>query len=142
MISSELTEDQLRRIHEALDAVPFAKLLGLELDTIEPGLAVMSLRIRQELKQNSGVVHGGAIASLIDTAMAFAIIPLLAEGERTTTVDLTINYLRPLTSGRATATARVLRAGRRVIALSADVSDELSNPAATALSTYLRLSSR
>jgi len=142
MISSELTEDQRRRIHEALDAVPFAKLLGLELDTIEPGLAVMSLRIRQELKQNSGVVHGGAIASLIDTAMAFAIIPLLAEGERTTTVDLTINYLRPLTSGRATATAWVLRAGRRVIALSADVSDELSNPAATALSTYLRLSSR
>jgi len=142
MISSELTEDQRRRIHEALDAVPFAKLLGLELDTIEPGLAVMSLRIRQELKQNSGVVHGGAIASLIDTAMAFAIIPLLAEGERTTTVDLTINYLLPLTSGRATATARVLRAGRRVIALSADVSDELSNPAATALSTYLRLSSR
>ncbi len=142
MISSELTEDQRRRIHEALDAVPFAKLLGLELDTIEPGLAVMSLRIRQELKQNSGVVHGGAIASLIDTAMAFAIIPLLAEGERTTTVDLTINYLRPLTSGRVTATARVLRAGRRVIALSAEVSDELSNPAATALSTYLRLSSR
>ncbi len=142
MISSELTEDQRRRIHEALDAVPFAKLLGLELDTIEPGLAVMSLRIRQELKQNSGVVHGGAIASLIDTAMAFAIIPLLAEGERTTTVDLTINYLRPLTSGRVTATARVLRAGRRVIALSADVSDELSNPAVTALSTYLRLSSR
>ncbi len=137
-----ITEDQRRRIHEALDAVPFAKLLGLELDTIEPGLAVMSLRIRQELKQNSGVVHGGAIASLIDTAMAFAIIPLLAEGERTTTVDLTINYLRPLTSGRVTATARVLRAGRRVIALSADVSDELSNPAVTALSTYLRLSSR
>ncbi len=142
MISSELTEDQRRRIHAALDTVPFAKLIGLELDKIEPGLAVMSFEIRDDLKQNSGVVHGGAIASLIDTAMAFAIIPLLAEGERTTTVDLTINYLRPLTIGRATATARVLRAGRSVIVVSADVSDERSNLAATALSTYLRLSPR
>lgn len=142
MTSSELTEDQRRRIRGALETVPFAKLIGLELETIEPGLAVMSLRIRDDLMQNSGVVHGGAIASLIDTAMAFAIIPLLAEGERTTTVDLTINYLRPLTSGRAIATARVLRAGRRAIAVSADVSDDLSNHAATALSTYLRLSSR
>jgi acyl-CoA thioesterase len=123
-----------------LDTVPFAKLIGLELDTIGPGLAVMSMRIRDDLKQNNGVVHGGAIASLIDTAMAFAIIPLLAEGERSTTVDLTINYLQPLTSGRATATARVLRGGRRVIAVSADVFDELSNLTATALSTYLRLS--
>ena len=122
MTSSELTEDQRRRIRGALETVPFAKLIGLELDTIEPGLAIMSLRIRDDLMQNSRVVHGGAIASLIDTAMAFAIIPLLAEGERTTTVDLTINYLRPLTSGRAIATARVLRAGRRAIAVSADVS--------------------
>jgi uncharacterized protein (TIGR00369 family) len=124
-----------------LDTVPFAKLIGLELDSIESGFAVMSLRIRDDLKQNNGIVHGGVIASLIDTVMAFAIIPLLAGGERTTTVNLTINYLRPLTSGRATATARVLRAGRRVIAVSADVSDEYSNLVATALSTYLRLSS-
>jgi uncharacterized protein (TIGR00369 family) len=141
MISTELTDSQRRRIHEALDTVPFAKLIGLELDSIESGFAVMSLRIRDDLKQNNGIVHGGAIASLIDTVMAFAIIPLLAGGERTTTVNLTINYLRPLTSGRATATARVLRAGRRVIAVSADVSDEYSNLVATALSTYLRLSS-
>ena len=141
MTAAELTEEQRRRIHEALETVPFAKLIGLELETIERGLAVMSLKIRADLKQNNGVVHGGAIASLVDTAMAFAIIPLLDEGERATTVDLTLNYLRPLTSGRARATARVLRAGRRVIAVSADVSDELSNLTATALSTYLRLSS-
>jgi len=142
MTAVELTEEQRRRIHEALETVPFAKLIGLELETIERGLAVMSLKIRADLKQNNGLVHGGAIASLVDTAMAFAIIPLLDEGERATTVDLTLNYLRPLTSGRARATARVLRTGRRVIAVSADVSDELSNLTATALSTYLRLSSR
>ena len=139
MTSVKLTEDQRRRIHEALEMVPFAKLIGIELETVEPGLAVLGLDIRAELKQNNGVVHGGAIASLIDTATAFAIIPLLAGGERTTTIDLTISYLRPLEIGRARATARVLRAGRRVVVVSAEVSDEGQNLAATALSTYLRL---
>lgn len=122
-----------------LDNVPFAKLLGIEVDTVEPGHAVLSMPIRNELKQNHGVAHGGSIAALIDSAMALAIMPLLAENERTTTVDLTIHYLRPLTQGTARASARVVRAGRRVITVSADLFDEHEKLAATAISTYLRL---
>jgi acyl-CoA thioesterase len=135
----QLTEAQKERIERALASVPFAKLLGLQVESVEPGFAVMTLPIRDDLKQNHGVVHGGAIASLIDSAMAFAIIPLLAEKERTTTVDLTIHYLRPLTEGVATASARVVRAGRRVIVVSADVLDDKDRLVATALSSYLRL---
>src|SRR5215203_4884337 len=101
MTIPELTEAQQQRIDKALAAVPFAKLLGIQLESVQPGHAVLSMEIRDELKQNHGVVHGGAIASLIDSAMAFAIIPLLAENERTTTVDLTIHYLRPLVQGVA-----------------------------------------
>lgn len=122
-----------------LDAVPFARLLGIELDSVEPGHAVLSMKIREDLKQNHGVVHGGAIAALIDSAMALAIMPLLTEHERTTTVDLTIHYLRPLTRGSARASARVVRAGRKVITVSAELFDEDETLAATALSTYLRL---
>jgi acyl-CoA thioesterase len=139
MTTPALTEAQRERIERALETVPFAKLLGIRLDSVEPGHAVLSMVIRDELKQNHGVVHGGAIASLIDSATAFAIIPLLAENERTTTVDLTIHYMRPLVDGSARASARVLRAGRRVITVSAEVFDEQGNLAATALSTYLRL---
>ena len=135
----QLTEAQKERIKRALASVPFAKLLGLQVESVEPGLAVMTLPIRDDLKQNHGVVHGGAIASLIDSAMAFAIIPLLAEKERTTTVDLTVHYLRPLTEGVAKSTARVVRAGRRVIVVSAEVLDQNDRLVATALSTYLRL---
>ncbi len=135
----QLTEAQKERIERALASVPFAKLLGLQVESVEPGLAVMTLPVREELKQNHGVVHGGAIASLIDSAMAFAIIPLLAEKERTTTVDLTIHYLRPLTEGVARSSARVVRAGRRVIVVSAEVLDHNDRLVATAVSTYLRL---
>ena len=122
-----------------LDNVPFAKLLGIEIESVEPGHAVLSMKIRHELKQNHGVAHGGSIAAVIDSAMAIAIMPLLAENERTTTVDLTIHYLRPLTEGTARASARVVRAGKRVITVSAELFDHKEKLAATAISTYLRL---
>jgi len=123
-----------------LDNVPFAKLLGIEVEAVEPGHAVLTMPIRSELKQNHGVAHGGSIAAVIDSAMALAIMPMLAENERTTTVDLTIHYLRPLTQGTARASARVVRAGKRVITVSAELVDDQGKLAATAISTYLRLS--
>jgi uncharacterized protein (TIGR00369 family) len=135
---SELTEAQRQRVERALDTVPFAKLLGIQLESVFAGQAVLVMPIREEHKQNNAIVHGGAIASLIDSAMAFAIIPLLGESERTTTVDLTIHYLRPLTEGVAKATARVVRAGRRIVVVSADVLDHQERLAATAVSTYVR----
>jgi len=139
MSTSQLTETQRKRIEDALSTVPFAKLLGIKLDAIEAGEATLSLHIREEFKQNAGVVHGGVIASLIDSATAFAILPLLNPDERTTTVDLTISYLRPLVAGVVVARAKVLRAGRRMIATSAELFDADGKLAATALSTYIRL---
>jgi len=136
----EVTDEQQQRVQRAFEAVPFARLLGIQLESIAPGLCVLSLPVRDDLKQNHGVVHGGAIASLIDSSMAIAIIPLLAEKEGTTTVDLTIHYLRPLTEGVAKSAARVVRAGRRVIVVSAEVVDHNDRVIATAVSTYLRLS--
>lgn len=123
-----------------LDDVPFAKLLGIEVDSVEPGIAVLSMKLRDEHKRNGGIAHGGAVATLIDSAMAFAIMPILAENEQSMTVDLTIHYLRPISEGSARATARVVRAGRRVITVSADLVDSQEKLVATALSTYLRLS--
>ena len=123
-----------------LDDVPFAKLLGIEVESMEPGHAVLSMQIRDDLKRNGGIAHGGAVATLIDSAMAFAIIPTLAENEHSITVDLTIHYLRPLSEGSARASARVVRAGKRVITVSAELFDSQEKLAATAISTYLRLS--
>jgi uncharacterized protein (TIGR00369 family) len=95
--------------------------------------------VREELMRNDRIVHGGVMASLIDSAFAFAIIPMLGDGERTVTVDMTIHYLRPLSSGVAKATARIVRAGRRVITVSAELFDQNEKLAATAVSTYLRI---
>jgi uncharacterized protein (TIGR00369 family) len=122
-----------------LDDVPFAKLLGIEVDSLEPGHAVLSMKLRDDLMRNGGIAHGGAVATLIDSAMAFAIVQTLDENEHTVTVDLTIHYLRPLSEGSARASARIVRAGRRVITVSAELFDHQEKLAATAISTYLRL---
>ena len=100
------TEDsRLERARNAFDKVAYAKFLGLELCELKSGDVTVCLDVRDEMKQNHGVVHGGAIASLIDTASAFVILTAIDENERVTTTDLTIHYLRPVTS-RANAGAR------------------------------------
>ena len=139
MMTPELNEAQRREVERMREAVPFLKHLGIEVESVGLGTATLLLPVREELRRNDGIIHGGAVASVIDSAFAFAITPLLAENERTVTVDLTIHYLRPLSGGAAKASARVVRAGRRVITVSADLFDENEKLAATALSTYLRI---
>ena len=139
MKTDQLTPDEQRRIQEAFENVPFAHLIGMELGEVTRGAATLRLAVRDSLRQNRGVVHGGVTASLIDTAAAFAILTLLEPGQSTTTIDLTIHYLRPLLNGQAMAQARVLRAGRRLIVVTVDVMDEAESLVATALTSYLKL---
>jgi uncharacterized protein (TIGR00369 family) len=139
MSDNQLDDERMARIREAFAAVPYAKLLGLELGEMKPGEAKLHLDMRDELKQNQGVAHGGAVASLIDTAAAFAVVTRLESGDRVTTTDLTIHYLRPITSGRMTATARIVRGGRRLFVLSVEVTNEQQILLATAVTSYLKL---
>ena len=134
-----LSAAQLQQLRERLDQVPFARLLGMELVAAGQGTATLRLSITDDLRQIHGVMHGGATASLIDTATAFAIVPMMGPDEKFSTVDLMVNYLRPLKQGRATARARVLRFGKRLITVAADVIDDSGDLSATALSTYTKL---
>ena len=136
---SVITNEQKKRAEASLRNLPFAKMIGMRLVDLSRGEAVIEIDMRDELRQPAGVLHGGVTATLIDTAMAFAIIPGLAEGERTTTVDLTVHYLRPHTDGTFSCTARVVRAGKKIITLSADVVNQEGKLIATAVSTYMKI---
>jgi len=126
------------RARAAFASVPYAKFLGLELCEIKSGEVSVCLDVRDELKQNQGVVHGGAVASLIDTASAFAILTKLAPDEKVTTTDLTIHYLRPVTAGRMIATGRIIRMGRRLFVVNVDVTNG-GRLVATAVTSYIRV---
>lgn len=137
----EISAEHLEKLRQVLNEVPFARLLGIELVAATHGSATLRLAVQPEHLQNHGVLHGGAMASLIDTATAFAIVSQLTTPEKFTTVDLSIKYLRPLTEGSAFCLARVMRSGRRLLTISAEVHDTAGNLAAIALSTYIRLES-
>ncbi|HEX5703356.1 MAG TPA: PaaI family thioesterase [Pyrinomonadaceae bacterium] len=133
------TEDsRLERARNAFDKVAFAGFLGLELCELKSGDVTVCLDVRDEIKQNHGVVHGGAIASLIDTASAFVILTAIDENERVTTTDLTIHYLRPVTLGRMLARARIVRGGRRRFVVNVEVEND-SALTATAVTGYLKI---
>jgi acyl-CoA thioesterase len=138
MKSAELSPERTKEISNVLRTIPYAKLLGIELVRVMAGEATLALEIKEELKRNNGIAHGGAISSLIDTATAFAVISLLETPQRATTVDLTINFLRPISEGRATATAKIIREGRRIVVVAAEVHDDAGKLLATALSTYIK----
>src|SRR3954466_8157964 len=117
----EITEERKQRAATALHNLPFAKLIGMRLVDLRPNEAVISVAMRDDLRQPSGVLHGGVTATLIDTAMAFAVRTRLEPTASTATIDLTVHYLRPLVEGYASCTAKVVRAGKRIFTVAADV---------------------
>lgn len=135
----EITDEQRAFAANALHSLPFSALIGMRLVDLQPDEAVIQIEMRDDLRQPSGVLHGGVTATLIDTAMAFAVRTRLPRDEATATIDLTVHYLRPHISGTFTCTARVVRAGKRIFTVSADVVNEAGVHIATAVSTYTRL---
>jgi uncharacterized protein (TIGR00369 family) len=135
----EITPEKERAIREKFKTNHFTRMLGFEIDSVEPGRAVLSVEVRKELTQLQGVMHGGATAALIDTAVAFAIVGGSDPGARFTTVEMKVNYLRPISEGRITAEARLIRDGRRIVVAECDVLDSKGKLAAKGLLTYIRL---
>ena len=134
-----ISEERKRRAAAALSDLPFARLMGMRLVDIRPNEAVIELDMRDDLKQPHGLLHGGVTATIIDTAMAFAVRTHLADHEFTATIDLTVHYLRPHTDGTITCTAKCVRAGKRIFTVTADVANSDGKLIATGLSTYTRL---
>lgn len=138
MSKTDTEDSRLERARHVFDKVAYARFLGLELCELKSGDVTVCLDVRDEVKQNHGVVHGGAIASLIDTASAFVILTAIDENERVTTTDLTIHYLRPVTLGRMLARARIVRGGRRRFVVNVEVEND-GALAATAVTGYMKI---
>jgi len=133
------TWDVSELAHRLRNSAP-GQLFGYELDSIGDGKAVMSLRVLDRHKQIHGVVHGGVLASLADTAGAMAAYPMLPKGTRLATVEMTINYLEAVDRGPIIAEARVLRLGRTLAVAECEVKDANGQLAAKALLTFAIMS--
>ena len=139
MPAQEISEENKERARNALNNLAFARLIGMQMVDIRIGEADIKLGLRDDLRQPYGILHGGVTATLIDTAMAFAVRTHLEDHEVTTSVDLTVHYLRPHSEGEVLCTAKVVRPGKRVFTVSADVVNTEGKLIATGLSTYMKV---
>jgi uncharacterized protein (TIGR00369 family) len=112
------------------------ELLGFDVERVHKGHAVFRLDVRPGHKQIHGVVHGGILAALADTAAAIAAYTAVPKGTEIATVELSINYLEPVPGGRIKAEARVLRAGRNFVVTECEIFNEDGSLAAKALLTF------
>jgi len=111
-------------------------LLGFDLETAEPGRAVLRLKALPHHKQLNGVVHGGILAAMADTAAAIAAYTTVPTGVPLATVELKINYLEAIPGGRIRADAHVLRTGRNFVVTECEIFNGKGALAAKALLTF------
>jgi uncharacterized protein (TIGR00369 family) len=118
---------------------PIGRLLGFVLKALEPGWAIFEIEVDERYHNPMGTLHGGIYCDLADAAMGYAYAATLAEGETFTTVELKINFFRPMRKGKLSAEARVVRAGTTLGYVECDVKDGEGKLAARAASTCMKL---
>ena len=118
---------------------PIGRLLGFVLKSVEPGRAVFEMEADQRHHNPMGTLHGGVYCDLADAAMGYAYAATLGEGETFTTVELKINFLRPVRKATLTAEAKVVKAGSTVGYVECDVRDQTGKLVAKAASTCMKL---
>jgi 1,4-dihydroxy-2-naphthoyl-CoA hydrolase len=99
---------------------------------------VCSMEVTPALLSGAGAVHGGAVASLIDHALALAVYPLVEPDRWVATTEFKVNYLGWVEKGRITATGRVLSLGRQIAVGRVDVENEGRAVAAAQGTLYVR----
>lgn len=111
-----------------ISCAPFEKLLGLEIIEAKDGRSYLTMPFVYQLAQGQGMVHGGAIVTLADTAVAMAIKSLLPPGSRFGTISLNAEFLGPVTQGVLTARAEVTPVENRQVQGYAEVTDDDGRP--------------
>jgi uncharacterized protein (TIGR00369 family) len=132
--------DGMERLLRGEDPPPAAATrVGMRLASFADGEAVVALDADASHANPMGTVQGGILAAIADAAMGWAYMTTLAEGESYTTLEIKVNFLRPVRGGRLEARARVRSAGRTIGLVECDVVADGGKLAAHAVSTCMVL---
>ena len=115
------SETAWQRVHDSLARQGMMLHLGARLLQAEPGLCVVALPYSDRVTQQQGGFHGGAMGALTDIAGGYAALTVVPDGMEVSTVEYKVNFLAAFQGGELRATGRVLKAGRRIIVTSAEV---------------------
>jgi uncharacterized protein (TIGR00369 family) len=126
-------------MNKIIQVMRFNQLVGIRLVRIHKDGVTIDCRLRPELLNASGVLHGGVTATLADAAVGIAITQRVGRAGAATTVELKLNYLRPVSGRKITARARLLRMGSTLCIGRVDMFDDAKELVSTALVTYMLL---
>ncbi len=132
----ELVEKMLRG---EVPPPPVATLIGMTLESISPGQAVMALDATARHANPMGTLHGGIICDVADAAMGMAYASELGEGESFATLELKINFLKPVWTDKLRAVAHIVKRGRTIGFVDCDVVNSEDELVARASCTVMTL---
>ena len=118
---------------------PIGETIGMRIVEVRPDFAAFEMEAERRHANPMGTLHGGVLCDLADGAMGMAWASELEEGETFTTLEMKINFLRPVWKGRLRAEAKVIKRGRTVGLTNCDVRDEKGELVAHATSTLMTL---
>ena len=121
--------------------MPFNNLLGMRVARTHRDGVTIECSLRDDLRNLAGVLHGGVTATLADAAVGIALHHHFKGLRPSTTVELKINYFRPIDSGKVIARARLIRIGSSICVGRVDIFDSKKRLAGAALVTYMLLPS-
>lgn len=131
--------DAMRRSGPGRFAPPIAQLLGIRAVAFDEGNAVLELDVDGRFANPMGTLHGGVLCDLADLAMGVACYSTLESGESFTTLELKMNFLKPIWTGRLTARAQVKKGGRTTALLECEIRDDKGSLVAFGTSTCMIL---
>lgn len=102
-------------------AHPFADLIDLQVEEQRAGFSRLALVVTNDHLNPHSVVHGAVVYAMADTGMGAALYPTLAEGEICATLEIKINYFKPVVAGRLVCTTEIVNRGRTVANLESRV---------------------
>ena len=114
-------------IHQSFARQPVMNLIGAKLARIGPGLVEIDLPYRPDLSQQHGYLHAGIVSTIADTACGYAAFSLMPAGSEVLSVEFKVNLLRPAHGEHFVARAEVVKAGKTLTVVRADVFARSSN---------------
>jgi len=139
MSASEMPQKTDFRTRAKTNDVPVARLIGFEAKEITDGRAVVTLAAGPQHANPMGTLHGGVLCDISDAAMGMAFASTLAPGESFTSVELKINFFRPVWEAQLRAEGKVVRRGSTVGYIECEILDESGRLVAKASSTCMVL---
>src|SRR5882724_2162747 len=110
-----------RDVADSFARQPIMKLLGAGLSLVEPGVVEIALPYRADLLQQDGYLHAGIISTIADSACGYAAYTLMPAGSNVLSVEFKVNLLRPAQGEAFVARAEIIKAGRTLTVVRADV---------------------